>query len=251
MDTEILDEEIADQNITLPRKVVPSKTIEPPSTLFPRQYLSVENPVPIRKKITPETPIGSPLPAVVPDLLLSRTDSCRTNTDVSESTTTDDYITANSGTDSSRKSGSNKVSTSVNVFKIVYQSIICLQGTELYANLSHLNDGSSLESARGLDLLGDDMVVPSFSPPASIAGDSHSLCNTPVPQIRTGRSTPSEDSSSSCGSYSVGSTPDLLDRFTESVPSRKKKVVCPAVSDDERSVRYSSSGYYESPMEDE
>ncbi|CAH1105826.1 unnamed protein product [Psylliodes chrysocephalus] len=232
MDTEILDEEIADQNITLPRKVVPSKTIEPPSTLFPRQYLSVENPVPIRKKITPETPIGSPLPAVVPDLLLSRTDSCRTNTDVSESTTTDDYITANSGTDSSRKSGSNK-------------------GTELYANLSHLNDGSSLESARGLDLLGDDMVVPSFSPPASIAGDSHSLCNTPVPQIRTGRSTPSEDTSSSCGSYSVGSTPDLLDRFTESVPSRKKKVVCPAVSDDERSVRYSSSGYYESPMEDD
>lgn len=54
-------------------------------------------------------PIESPLPAVVPDLLLARTDSCKTNTDVSESTTTDDYITANSGTDSSRKSGSLKV----------------------------------------------------------------------------------------------------------------------------------------------
>lgn len=46
--------------------------------------------------------------AVVPNLLLARTDSGRTNTDVSESTTTDDYITANSGTDSSRRSGSFK-----------------------------------------------------------------------------------------------------------------------------------------------
>lgn len=48
--------------------------------------------------------------AVVPDLLLARTDSGKTNTtDVSESTTTtttDDYVTANS--DSSKKSGSYK-----------------------------------------------------------------------------------------------------------------------------------------------
>lgn len=48
--------------------------------------------------------------AVVPDLLLARTDSGKTNTtDVSESTTTtttDDYVTANS--DSSKKSGSGK-----------------------------------------------------------------------------------------------------------------------------------------------
>lgn len=58
------------------------------------------------KKRSPESPSKSPQPAIVPDLLLARTDSCKTNTDVSESTTTDDYITANSGTDSSRKSGS-------------------------------------------------------------------------------------------------------------------------------------------------
>ncbi|XP_028131429.1 uncharacterized protein LOC114327122 isoform X3 [Diabrotica virgifera virgifera] len=242
MDTENLDEETVDQNLTYLRKVSPAKTVESPATVFPpRQYLSVENILPIRKKFTPETPVGSPLPAVVPDLLLSRTDSCRTNTDVSESTTTDDYITANSGTDSSRKSGS-------------------IKGPEFYNNLqqAHITDGSSLESARGLDAISDDMVVPSFSPPppctsasTTVGDSSHSLCNTPVPNIRTGRSTPSEDSSSSCGSYSVGSTPDLLDRFTETVPSRNKKVCPPNVSDDERSVRYSSSGYYESPMEDD
>lgn len=68
--------------------------------LTPRRAVS-----PAWKKRTPEPPAESPLPAVVPDLLLARTDSGKTNTDVSESTTTtDDYITANSGTDSSRKS---------------------------------------------------------------------------------------------------------------------------------------------------
>lgn len=107
----------------------------------------------------------------------------------------------------------------------------------------HLNEGSSIESTKGYDIL-DDMVVPTFSPSNSKfsnigemgggggVGDvnrsrRNSLCVTPVPQLRTGRSTPSEDSSSSCGSYSVdGSTPDLL-------------------------LERPSAGYYESPMEDE
>ncbi|CAG9864745.1 unnamed protein product [Phyllotreta striolata] len=229
MDTENLDEELSEQHLQEnSRKTGP---IRPAS----RQFLSVENAAPIRKKLTPETAAGSsPLPAVVPDLLLSRTDSCRTNTDVSESTTTDDYITANSGTDSSRKSGSNK-------------------GAELYVNLSRLNNGgSSLESTR----CSEDMVVPSFAPAfAPNEGDSCSRCNTPVPQIRTGRSTPSDDTSSSCGSYSVGgSAPDLLDRFVvDSVPSRRKKACprAPASDEEPNSALCSSSGYYESPMEDD
>ncbi|KAG5899755.1 hypothetical protein JTB14_006092 [Gonioctena quinquepunctata] len=232
-DTENLDEECGDQSSTYPRIVLEVPTVKQADghgVHFSRQYLSVQSSVPMRKK---ESPAESPQTAVVPDLLLARTDSCKTNTDVSESTTTDDYITANSGTDSSRKSGS-------------------IQGMEMYTNLqAQLNDGSSFESTRGVDLLGDDMVVPSFSPSVP---DSRSLCNTPVPEIRTGRSTPSDDSSSSCGSYSVGgSTPDILDR-SSAVPSRSSTTPtrkgCP-VSDDERSVRYSSSGYYESPMEDD
>ncbi|KAJ8971004.1 hypothetical protein NQ314_000921, partial [Rhamnusium bicolor] len=238
MDTDALDEEFVDQNEIYPRIIVDkpvSKQIEPP---FPasRQYLSAPSAVsPMWRKQAQESPIESPLPAVVPDLLLARTDSCKTNTDVSESTTTDDYITANSGTDSSRKSGS-------------------LKGIDIYNLQAHLNEGSSFESTKGIDLLGDDMVVPTFSPPVSISDETRaspstrSLCNTPVPHICTGRSTPSEDTSSSCGSYSVGSTPDLLERST--VPSGSSAKVCP-VSEDDRSIHYSSSGYYESPMEDE
>lgn len=110
----------------------------------------------------------------------------------------------------------------------------------------HTHDGSSFESVSSVtkaDYLNEDMVVPSFSPPP-IPEEAGSLTSTPVPEV--GRSSPS-DSSSSCGSYSVdGSCPDLLPK---PVPSPKKKV--PSVSEDERSTHYSSSGYYESPLEEE
>lgn len=83
------------------------------------------------------------------------------------------------------------------------------------------------------------MVVPSFSPPL-ILEDTRSLSNTPVPEIQTGRSSPSE-TSSSCGSYSVdGSCPDLLER--SKVPSASS--VKPACSEDERA-RYVSPIYHE------
>nr|XP_015838279.1 PREDICTED: uncharacterized protein LOC658297 isoform X4 [Tribolium castaneum] len=200
MDTEALEEEFVEQVRTqlnpsyfiagLQGETSPRIIIEKP-----KQYLTPgRNLSPSWRRKTPETPAESPLPAVVPDLLLARTDSCKTNTDVSESTTTDDYITANSGTDSSRKSGSTRV--------------------DFYNLQAHLQE-SSFESSKG-DIFGEDMVVPSFSPPAE---EPPSLSTTPVPEVRTGRSTPSE-SSSSYGSYSVdGSCPDLLERSTK-VPSK-------------------------------
>lgn len=185
MDTEALEEEFVEQGESSPRIVIEK----------PKQYLTPQRiSSPPWRRRTSETPSESPLPAVVPDLLLARTDSCKTNTDVSESTTTDDYITANSGTDSSRKSGSTKV--------------------DFY--LHPLQDGSSFESNKEIF---DDMVVPSFSPP--LIEETPSLCNTPVPEVRTGRSTPSE-TSSSYGSYSVdGSCPDLLERTK--VPSNEER----------------------------
>lgn len=92
---------------------------------------------------------------------------------------------------------------------------------------------------------GDDMVVPSFSPPP-IPEETSDIATTPVPEARTGRSSPSGSSSSS-GSYSLdGSCPDLPHR--PPVPSPKH---VPSVSEDEHSTHYSSSGYYESPIEDE
>jgi hypothetical protein len=228
------------QSETSPRIVIdkPSKTLEPP---FKQQFLTPQRTIsPTWRRRTPETPSESPLPAIVPDLLLARTDSCKTNTDVSESTTTDDYITANSGTDSSRKSGSTKVVAGIAV-SCIDLTVGGSQGVDLYNLHAHHQDGSSFESNKG-DIFGDDMVVPSFSPPL-ILEEAHTLSNTPVPEVRTGRSTPS-DTSSSCGSYSVdGSCPDLLER--SKVPSATK----PA-SEDERSTRYESPVYYESPVDE-
>lgn len=108
------------------------------------------------------------------------------------------------------------------------------------------HEGSSFESVSSVtraDFLNEDMVVPNFSPPP-IPEEAGSLTSTPVPEA--GRSSPS-DSSSSCGSYSVdGSCPDLLQKTV--VPSPKK---APSLSEDERSTHYSSSGYYESPLDEE
>lgn len=122
---------------------------------------------------------------------------------------------------------------------------IYLQGV-LDKRQPHAQDGSSFESVSSvtkIDFLNEDMVVPTFSPPP-IPEEAGSLTSTPVPEV--GRSSPS-DSSSSCGSYSVdGSCPDLLQK---PVPLPKKKIS--SLSDDERSTHYSSSGYYESPLEDE
>ncbi|CAH1180414.1 unnamed protein product [Phaedon cochleariae] len=239
-DTEaLLDEEVGDQASSHLKVSEPDQQPE-----VSRQYLSVQKVVPLRRRSQQEPPAETQ-PAVVPDLLLARTDSCRTNTDLSESTTTDDYVTANSGTDSSRISVSSK-------------------GMEMYNNVQQHqllpNEGSSFESSRSVDqLLTDDMVVP--SDPRSLCSTPsprhpRSLCNTPVPLVHTGRSTPSEDTSSSCGSYSVGGigsggagTPDLLERATPT-PSKRGERARPG-SDDDRSVRYSSSGYYESPVEDD
>ncbi|XP_076262632.1 uncharacterized protein LOC143197764 isoform X4 [Rhynchophorus ferrugineus] len=217
MDIETLDEELGDAQ-TQPQIVVEKFTskLEVPSPVSPKspspsllkvshQRTSILLNRPKRTE-SPPIQLESPLPAVVPDLLLARTDSCKTNTDVSESTTTDDYITANSGTDSSKKSGSYK-------------------------------------------------VVPSLSPsysskaPSETSSVAHVNTLAPLPQIISGRSTPSDDSSS-CGSYSVGtSIPDLLDRY--SIPSGSPNKTWHGSEDDERSVHYSSSGYYESPIEDE
>lgn len=111
MDTEALEEEMVDQ-VASPNspRITIEKAPKESGVVVKQQYLTPHRTSsPIWRKKTPETPSESPLPAAVPDVTLARTDSGRTNTDISESTTTDDYITANSGTDSSRKSNSTKV----------------------------------------------------------------------------------------------------------------------------------------------
>ncbi|XP_030759239.1 uncharacterized protein LOC115884730 isoform X1 [Sitophilus oryzae] len=264
MDIETLDEELGDQP-TQPQIVVDklSTKLEVPTPLSPNPKHSPtllkvghhrSGALISRQKRTESPPVvlESPLPAVVPDLLLARTDSCKTNTDVSESTTTDDYITANSGTDSSKKSGSLKELEK----QVVQQQQQAFQKAIVKAGVPDTAE-SSFDSAKGsMDtFMAEDMVVPSVSPsyspkpPSESSSISRKNSSTPLPQIISGRSTPSDDSSS-CGSYSVGaSIPDLLDRY--SIPSGSPNKTWQGSEDEERSVHYSSSGYYESPIEDD
>lgn len=132
IDTDALDEEHIDHISTpsSPRNLIekPTISVQSPDALSPnhispisvakhqtpQQLLTPRRTTAWRKKsesAPPVPPAESPLPAVVPEVVLSRADSGnRNNTDLSESTTTtDDYITATSGTDSSRRSSSNKV----------------------------------------------------------------------------------------------------------------------------------------------
>lgn len=225
---------------------MPTISLKPPEINLPKRRPA--SPA-TRKRRTPDPYIPpSPERQVVPDLLLARTDSGKTNTDVSESTTTDDYFTANSGTgtDSSRRSRSGS-----------YKS-----GERIQPN-PVTEPGSSFESASSIYSVArsnEDMVVPSFTPPPipeEVVPDvPEEIIVEPAASVAgsgtTGRTSPSATSSSS-GSYSLnGSCPDLLSeqqiKQRPPVPSPRH---APSISDDDRSVHYSSSGYYESPLEDE
>ncbi|CAB3233975.1 unnamed protein product [Arctia plantaginis] len=237
---------------------------------------------------------------------LARTDSGKINTtDVSESTTTtDDYVTANS--DSSKKSCKNHNQNPEN---------------------NKAQEGSSFESASSLysstrtENIAEDLILPSYSPPLQISDDfivpdlaspplplSDRIPKTTVDKIevkaeitpnfehnkrektenklkddipkvsKTMRGTISGKSSSS-GSYSIGgSNPNVTETIEEKSPEkivelpeqneskettnkiadkavRAQEQLVPKImgslSDDERSVHYSSSGYYESPVDDD
>ncbi|XP_031764665.2 uncharacterized protein LOC116412897 isoform X2 [Galleria mellonella] len=267
-----------------------------PNGTIPNQIIESPSEIPLAKAASSETS-------------LARTDSGKiNNTDVSESTTTtEDYVTANS--DSSKKSNSKNQNQNPENNKT--------------------QEGSSFESASSLysstrtENIVEDLVVPSFSPPLEISGDFivPNLSSPPLPlpdripktivekievkaevnqttehvkrdkteiikhneeitkiTKRTSRDTISGKSSSS-GSYSIGgSNPNVTEDINDKTPVEKIKKIAEkievktkeekstnsnkdkeqmvpkmmgSVSDDERSVHYSSSGYYESPVEDE
>ncbi|XP_063829230.1 uncharacterized protein LOC135078632 [Ostrinia nubilalis] len=257
-----------------------------------------------------ESPSEQPLAkAASSETSLARTDSGKINTtDVSESTTTtEDYVTANS--DSSKKSN-------------------CKNPNQNPEN-NKAQEGSSFESASSLysstrtENIAEDLVVPSFSPPLQISDDFivPDLVSPPLPlperlpraavekievkaeinpTLESIRRDKTEfikikddvpkvskismrdmvsGKSSSSGSYSIGgSNPNMTEEDIDKTPTEKTKqisekiepitkadkVTSPMVekeqlvpkmmgslSDDERSVHYSSSGYYESPVEDD
>ncbi|CAH2258228.1 jg19922 [Pararge aegeria aegeria] len=247
--------------------------------------------------------------AISSETSLNRTDSGKLNTtDVSESTTTtEDYVTANS--DSSKKSNSKNQNNNSE-------------------NNNKAQEGSSFESASSLysstktDNVAEDLILPSFSPPLEISDDfivpnltspplplpdrirkpcverfEVKVDITPIPEnhrrhkteimkrkdevpvkINTRTRDGISGKSSSSGSYSIGgSNPNMAESTTDRVyiekikeipeklekpeTSAQKKIteqkeqlvpkMVGSLSDDERSVHYSSSGYYESPLDDE
>ncbi|XP_053611139.1 serine-rich adhesin for platelets isoform X3 [Plodia interpunctella] len=255
-----------------------------------------------------ESPCEAPLSKTASsDTSLARTDSGKINTtDVSESTTTtEDYVTANS--DSSKKSGTKNQNHNPENNKT--------------------QEGSSFESASSLysstrtEMIAEDLIVPCFSPPLQISDDFivPDLSSPPLPlpdriprttvekievkaevnptiksikrdkteiikpteelpkiTKRSSRDTISGKSSSS-GSYSIGSNPNVTEDIDKTPTENSKNIpekleakiketiatspmtekeqrvpkMMGSLSDDERSVHYSSSGYYESPVEDE
>ncbi|XP_025837065.1 uncharacterized protein LOC108734776 [Agrilus planipennis] len=246
MDIDALDEESIDTTQIQPElpkickesaQHISPKTPEYKNQQFLTAHPIHKQPPPLTKKRPVEQKPESPLPAVVPELPLARTDSGKTNTDISESTTTtDDYITATSGTDSSKKSVSNREAA----VKVHSSAVI--------------HDGSSFESASSIygqaksDVFGDDMVVPSFSPPLIL---EETCTELKVVVCSRGGSAPEPSSpspSSSSGSYSLDGSCSATSPQKPAVPSSRR---VPSVSEDERSARYSSSGYYESPLDDE
>ncbi|XP_069699614.1 microtubule-associated protein futsch isoform X3 [Periplaneta americana] len=237
----------------------------------------------------------------VPDLLmLARTDSGgKTGTDLSETSTctTEDYATANdynSGTDtSSRRSLIHAVGG------------LAAQGSGSTGGSFGAGEGSSFESASSHYSLAREV---SCSPPPipeesdlpttpQLESEDNQTSTTPrvsvdmtatesqpqqqlrvTPEHKEGITSPSGESSSSSGSYSVDGSGDEAEtkeptspphssvqkpskattpttaQVSTPTPTPTPAVAAPAESgseDEERSAHYSSSGYYESPPDEE
>nr|CAD7595190.1 unnamed protein product [Timema genevievae] len=216
------------------------------------------------------------------DLLLGRTDSGKTGTDISETSTTEDYVTANdnnSGTDtSSRRS----VSYHLPKDRGGGQGVAGVGGGSAGAgDCSSFESASSMYSLTRGELNSDELAQVCCSPPPIMEENSSDVPTTPqlesednqastTPRVSIDMTTaqkkgsghegtsPSGDSSSSSGSYSVEGSSNDLDKLPPSTvspaPSADKnrhRAKGGSVSDEEHSGHYSSSGYYESPADED
>ncbi|VVC90362.1 unnamed protein product, partial [Leptidea sinapis] len=201
------------------------------------------------------------------DTSLARTDSGKLNTDVSESTTTtEDYVTANS--DSSKRSNSKNQNQKISSDFIV---------PDLSSPPLPLPDKKYKPSVERIEVKAEINPSVEYLKRNKTDNLKSNSKEEDVPKNKSTRDTVSLKSSSS-GSYSIGgSNPNILDSTTDKTPATKMKDVpekpesqeikskaekflqqeqlvpktVGSLSDDERSVHYSSSGYYESPADED
>ncbi|XP_050591618.1 uncharacterized protein LOC126922794 isoform X1 [Bombus affinis] len=249
MDTEALDiEETMESRPSSPRiRLEPTTPIQP---LTPRQLLlSVESSVTLPlngrprsgfRRPSPGPPLSQPQSQSSSEfgLSLTRTDSGgRTNTDLSETSTTEDYVTANTSTETGTTTGTSATTSSWSKPPQTSSAAASASATATAA------EGSSFESASSIySLARSEAVVEEPCSPPPILEETESPFGLEVPPSPA-RST----SSSSSGSY------DLKDAMTDPGQELEQQTAPPSGHTSETELdrdeghRSSSGGYAESP----
>ncbi|XP_076765364.1 uncharacterized protein LOC143432562 isoform X5 [Xylocopa sonorina] len=248
MDTEALDiEETMESRPSSPRmRLEPSAPIQP---LTPRQLLlSVESSVTpmngrprgLFRRPSPAPPLSQPQSQSSSEFGLSftRTDSGgRTNTDLSETSTTEDYVTANTSTETGTTTGTSATTSSWSRPPQTSSAAASASATATAA------EGSSFESASSIySLARSEAVVEEPCSPPPILEETELPFGLEVPPSPA-RST----SSSSSGSY------DLKDAMTDPGQEPEQQTAPPSGHTSETELdrdeghRSSSGGYAESP----
>ncbi|CAL7950178.1 unnamed protein product [Xylocopa violacea] len=248
MDTEALDiEETMESRPSSPRiRLEPATPIQP---LTPRQLLlSVESSVTpmngrqrgLFRRPSPAPPLSQPQSQSSSEFGLSftRTDSGgRTNTDLSETSTTEDYVTANTSTETGTTTGTSATTSSWSRPPQTSSAAASASATATAA------EGSSFESASSIySLARSEAVVEEPCSPPPILEETEIPFGLEVPPSPA-RST----SSSSSGSY------DLKDAMTDPGQEPEQQTAPPSGHTSETELdrdeghRSSSGGYAESP----
>ncbi|XP_043279271.1 uncharacterized protein [Venturia canescens] len=263
MDTEALDAEEDDDMDSVP-PASPRIRLEPASPVI-RAPTGIDGSM-LTSHVTNGTPRGRsglrrPSPSFAPQPLsqsssdlglnLARADSGgRTNTDLSEASTTEDYVTANTSTGTGTTTGASAGTSSWSRLGYLPSNAATSGPASTTATAA---DGSSFESASSIySLARSEAVIEEPSSPPPIIEEFPPICDVemsleheePAPSPARSRS------SSSSGSY------DLEDAMPEAVPGQNEAYQAPATLsrhgsdlelDHDDGHHSSSGGYAESP----
>ncbi|XP_046753781.1 uncharacterized protein LOC124416603 isoform X2 [Diprion similis] len=245
MDTEALDaEDEMEVGPPSPRiRLEPATPVSPVPSIdnFPSSARNGRQRSGLRRRSPIPPPLSQPQSQSSSEFGLSlvRTDSGRTNTDVSETSTTEDYVTANTSTGTGTTTGNSGTTSSRSRHPQLHSGAVPSAPASATATAA---DGSSFESASSIYSLArsEAVVEEPCSPPAIIEESEASPGIEPPPS--PARST----SSSSSGSYDLeDAMPEPLQDSYPTAPLSGAASETEPDHDEER--RSSSGGYAESP----